>query len=494
MKSHYFTSPVVKLGIWSLTPGDCETWHGEHTSKYFQQLFGIPKWDLLIYEVKNNFEHAYVEEKYLKLLHSAIDSIKAQGYKELEKKLKTFYPLLHEAKSIVPMVYKDASKLTNQQLAAAFLKIRDRIHHLAIFDQFTWLAEEYWTPKMEDILVTKLKLKKGSVEYNQVLFTLTKPEVISTTLTEKKTVLEKALLVKQKKLPLKEAAQQLTHQFGWLPVFCYGTPWQTDHYEQELQQLQGKGISSLQLEHTTLLQYTKLRNKELQETIKKYKITSEDAQIFIDFGLALDTRNEAEYFVSFAGFYLLPLYQEIAKRLFLSIKQVRILMEQEMIDALLGKANAQMLLDQKGKFIAWGSDKTFQKRVNFNAQESEALFKHIEAYVKPIQGGNEHKGVCASPGKVKGKIRIVPSPQDNHKVQQGDILVTYATTTDYLPAMKRAAAIITEIGGLTCHAAVVSREFGLPCIVALTNAMKNFKDGELVEVDADEGTVKRMVN
>jgi pyruvate,water dikinase len=56
--------------------------------------------------------------------------------------------------------------------------------------------------------------------------------------------------------------------------------------------------------------------------------------------------------------------------------------------------------------------------------------------------------------------------------------------------MKKAAAIITEVGGLTCHAAVISREFEIPCIVALKNAMKNFKDGDLVEVDADKGVVR----
>lgn len=58
--------------------------------------------------------------------------------------------------------------------------------------------------------------------------------------------------------------------------------------------------------------------------------------------------------------------------------------------------------------------------------------------------------------------------------------------------MKKAAAIITEVGGLTCHAAVVSREFGIPCVVALKNAMKNFKDGEVIEVDADKGLVRKI--
>lgn len=55
-------------------------------------------------------------------------------------------------------------------------------------------------------------------------------------------------------------------------------------------------------------------------------------------------------------------------------------------------------------------------------------------------------------------------------------MVTYATTVDYLPAMKKAGAIITEVGGITCHAAVVSREFGIPCIIAFKNAMESLQD------------------
>ena len=118
------------------------------------------------------------------------------------------------------------------------------------------------------------------------------------------------------------------------------------------------------------------------------------------------------------------------------------------------------------------------------------MFEHIESYVKPIQGSDESRGVCGSPGSATGTARIVKSPSENGKVKKGDILVTYATTVDYLPAMKRASAFITEVGGLTCHAAVVAREFGVPCIVGLKNAMTAIQDGARVEVIAEKGIVK----
>jgi phosphoenolpyruvate synthase/pyruvate phosphate dikinase len=151
------------------------------------------------------------------------------------------------------------------------------------------------------------------------------------------------------------------------------------------------------------------------------------------------------------------------------------------------------ILENRRSIIGFGYDEKMEKRVNFNEEESRMLFEHCEKNVKNVQGEIEHKGVCASPGKVEGRVKIVHSPAENNKVEEGDVLITHATTVDYLPAMKKAVAIVTEVGGLTCHAAVVSREFKIPCVVALKNAMKNFKDGDLVEVDANKGVV-RIIN
>jgi pyruvate,water dikinase len=130
------------------------------------------------------------------------------------------------------------------------------------------------------------------------------------------------------------------------------------------------------------------------------------------------------------------------------------------------------------------------KRLNLSSPEAAKLFKYLEKKASNLQGHDEAQGVCASPGLVKGRIKIVASPAENNKVKDGDILVCHATTVDYLPAMKRAVAFVTEVGGLTCHAAVVAREFGVPCIVSLKNAMKNFKDNDRVELNADTGTIK----
>ena len=99
------------------------------------------------------------------------------------------------------------------------------------------------------------------------------------------------------------------------------------------------------------------------------------------------------------------------------------------------------------------------------------------------------KGLGASPGIGVGRVKIVLSPDEISKVEEGDVLVTTMTTPDMVPAMRKASAIVTDEGGLTCHAAIVSRELGVPAVVGTEKATKVLKDGMLVTVDGDKGVV-----
>ncbi len=103
------------------------------------------------------------------------------------------------------------------------------------------------------------------------------------------------------------------------------------------------------------------------------------------------------------------------------------------------------------------------------------------------------KGLPASKGIAHGPVKIVMSADEIDKVKKGDILVTKMTDPDFVPAMRIAAAIITDEGGMTSHAAIVSREMGIPCIVGTGNATQVLKEGEMVTVDAVDGYVYRGV-
>lgn len=99
------------------------------------------------------------------------------------------------------------------------------------------------------------------------------------------------------------------------------------------------------------------------------------------------------------------------------------------------------------------------------------------------------KGAAASIGIAAGPVKVIHSPKEIDKILEGDVLVTEMTTPDYVPAMKRAKAIVTDKGGRTCHAAIVSRELGIPCVVGTEKATTVLKDIGVVTVDGRGGVI-----
>lgn len=120
------------------------------------------------------------------------------------------------------------------------------------------------------------------------------------------------------------------------------------------------------------------------------------------------------------------------------------------------------------------------------------ITKEFEAEINKadVSSASELKGAVAFPGKAKGVVRIIFKPAEAKVFNDGDILVTPMTRPDFVPLMQKAGAIITDAGGVLCHAAITAREIKKPCIIGTKVATQVLKDGDEVEVDADKGVVK----
>ena len=123
-------------------------------------------------------------------------------------------------------------------------------------------------------------------------------------------------------------------------------------------------------------------------------------------------------------------------------------------------------------------------------QAEYAKLKETHLHFDTTQTYTELHGVGASPGLVKGKVRLVLSMQNADTFVDGEILVAPETTPSFVPLMRKASAILTGKGGITSHAAIVSRELKKPCIIAIKDVTRILKDGDMVEVDADNGVVR----
>lgn len=196
-------------------------------------------------------------------------------------------------------------------------------------------------------------------------------------------------------------------------------------------------------------------------------------------------------FQSKSYYHLEKLHREIAKRLFLSLNQVRSCTIDMVVTGL-----------QSGEVDATRANELFDFHICapnddgtvsvFTGQEAQKFYNTIK---KPHQDMNlgsvkEIKGACACPGKATGIVRVINRATDMDKMQYGDILVSLATTPSIVSAMKKAAAIITDEGGLTCHASIVSRELNIPCVIGTKFATTVLKDGDVVAVDAQKGLIK----
>ena len=102
------------------------------------------------------------------------------------------------------------------------------------------------------------------------------------------------------------------------------------------------------------------------------------------------------------------------------------------------------------------------------------------------------KGQIAQKGIARGRVKIVKNRQQASEIQEGEILVSPMTQPDFIDAMYKAGAIITDEGGIVCHAAVIAREMKKPCVIGTKIATQVFKDGDMVEVDADNGIVRKI--
>jgi phosphohistidine swiveling domain-containing protein len=191
---------------------------------------------------------------------------------------------------------------------------------------------------------------------------------------------------------------------------------------------------------------------------------------------------------------------EISKRLEISMKGVKHMILSEIVEALSNNKKAEKyrsIVNSRLKKCCYIAE---QGRIQiFEGAECEKIIKcSIPSAGKMTFAKKQEqvqlKGMVAYKGKVTGIVKIVLTQEDVAKVKKGDILVSSATNPDLISAMKKAAAFVTDTGGITSHAAIISRELKKPCVVGTKNGTHVLEDGNIVEVDADNGIVRILNN
>jgi len=168
-----------------------------------------------------------------------------------------------------------------------------------------------------------------------------------------------------------------------------------------------------------------------------------------------------------------PIFEEVAASLGISFQE-------------LGNYDAQSIIQNSPRKISLPYNFLYHRRQQYFSAEKFVDFENNQS--------TEIKGITAFPGMVRGIVKVVKHPTEVSKVEMGNILVTQMTLPSFISAMNKAAAFVTDEGGITCHAAIIAREMKKPCIIGTKIATKVLKDGDMVEVDAEKGTVRIIKN
>ncbi len=439
--------------------------------EFFRQYYKLVRFKVIIIPEQGN-EDFYYEKKHWGKFVENLAEVTSKNLETFNRFCSIFLRNGKEFVRICKDIYKkDLGKLSNNELAVLYSSYHEK--YLGFF------ASSIWVPFVVEPEITKnveKELKKLSKE--EYLKAVLSPDKENVAVKERIDLLKLAL----GKGNLKEHLKK----YLWIP--CYDIddkPWDIAHFkseleiiknpEKELEEIKDRALQTKRL-FSKLLTDPCLNNKQ-KELFQMGKLNAylKDKRD--------EHRREGQYYVQ-------SLYTEIGRRFGLSLKQVTYLTRDEILNMLKKglKVDEEKINERMGGYVyIW----KYGEHKLYSGKEAQDIVKK-EFPAKIEEDAEEIDGLSANTGNVKGKAKIIINKNDLHKVKEGDILVAVSTHPDYVPAMRKAAAVVTDEGGLTCHAAIIARELNIPCIVGTKIATRVLKDGMLVDVNASRGKIKKL--
>jgi phosphohistidine swiveling domain-containing protein len=393
---------------------------------------------------------------------------------------------------------KESNRIGNNYLDFCRKKIKklekySKQELLEILNQFYNFYQQYSVVNIAPWIFLGDKLSEylmKIVKEQNVFTTLSTPNRLTYTKEEELTVLDLVVEIKEKNISPTNKIKELVKKYFWMPFDYYGPEiWNEEDYRKRINDLLTFDLDVLKKQKEMIFSYQSDLKKEQTELIKKIKLSPKTVNLFEALKDIATLQDDKRAVTIEAHYYLQKIYQELAKRTKLDYWDFYFLLEFEIEDVLMNSAKIDIkkrkelsltiIEKEKIRILTGEKVKKYAQENNFLliSQESEKDVKEL-------------KGTVGSSGKVTGKVRIIESTKEMSKFKEGEILVAPMTTPDFVPIMNKAKAIITNEGGITCHAAILSRELKIPCVIGTNNATQVLQDGDLVEVDAEEGIVK----
>ncbi len=391
------------------------------------------------------------------------------------------------------LIYKNIKAISDSELLKDIKKYFDFVdksrRFSSIIDPLTFVVEIEFKETLTE------PAKKYKIDVNKAYNILTAPEypsflstrdvelanISNRILKTKKRINKKTLMADDQ---IFQKIQTHTKKYLWINrnSFTAGSgTYNLDEVIEEMKRIIKKGPEKVIRKNKNYLANRRKRRKYLEEH-KFNKDIIMISGLIVLFTRWQDFRKENTLMAS----HLNTKYvDEIARRKKINKNIITYLNYSELDDLFKNKLNISRIKNRnKGALFAFIKN-------DFRVFTDKSTLNLItENIIKKENGKSEIKGTGVSLGMVTGKVMVLKSFRDLNKMKKGNILVATMTRPEHIIALRKAKAIVTDEGGITCHAAIVSREFNIPCIIGTKIATKVLKDGDLVEVDANKGVVK----
>ncbi|MDO8627016.1 MAG: PEP-utilizing enzyme, partial [Candidatus Diapherotrites archaeon] len=387
---------------------------------------------------------------------------------------------------------KRFSEMSNKKLLEFFKDFFLHCEKAIQFELFYYGANSFLP---EQLLQELNELIKNKSELGDVLLELTEIDRELSATKERKKLIELTKFVVQKSKDfenskVKKRIAKHLQEFSFLGYYwCGGKPYNSENIKERIMEYLEKDLDK----ELHMCEKWKSVDEKIKKIAKKYSLTKSillKAEAIRNYAYVSTLTNEI--FGSYMVFGMQKMFAEISKRLYISVDQFIEADKNEIITAL---QKEKIPKDLNTKLQERVKDYYFEfydgKLYFFGENEINKVKKQMKQNYNELKKLKEVQGLIAKKGIITGRARIILSPQELHSLQRGEILVSINTTPVFVPAMEKCSAIVTDEGGLLSHAAIVSRELGKPCIVGTKIATKVFSNGELIEVNAEKGIVKK---
>lgn len=465
--------------------------HWMLTTLNFKKYFGVDFPDQLMLmqdEIINDyFNKPQFDECVKTLLNKIYESSFSEFY--VKQALEQFIFFLEFTKKIKETNLKDLKKEEIIKIHDDFVEKEDK------FTAILWiifLIDDYFSQELERKLKEYLESIGKKDQYDEFLNIILSPEKKSAIFLQTLDILKLADKIKNNKIEkhvIQNEFQSLVKKYSYFSILNFDEePLGEDYFRNEINKILGNRNINPKTEIERI-------NDQFKQNAEQYKKIIKILENEIELAKLADACHNIAYYrdhrndIRREGYlYARELYIEIAKRLNMNLANLLFMTRDEIRESL--KKEAPIV-----------NDSTLENRKKFSAlalidKKLHFIFDHktisdLLQLIEPRITVDEFRGVAASPGKVTGKVKIIFNVgKEAQKLKQGNILVTSMTNLDFVPLMSKAAAIVTDEGGLLCHAAIVCREMKKPCIVGTNIATKVLKDDDVIEVHANHGLIK----